>query len=415
MTARLSRFPVDLIAVTALALCSRGFYLQWPLADIGDSPEYLALAGHLYQSGVFSYDGVHPTSYRPPLYPAIIAAAQWLTGHPVATVLGLQVVLGALTVTLACLIAADLFGRPTARIAGVMLAIAPMTSRYAAALLTETVFTFFVVSSLAVWLRGRHFASGIQLGLATLTRSSALPYVLLTGVVGVLRPRRFSRRGFVMVFLGAMVTLAPWLARNHADFGRVTVADAGWGVNLLYGTVKLTGGANRWAQLSAAVHAGAADGDALPPSVDGEARARSVALVRIRQHPVLWLETRIRQWPWLLVDSGDYLPLDANRYSFRQALGMRHASTIVVKLGFVAVNVVVVMLAAFGVWASRHRLVELSPFWSFPLFLAAAHIPMYVEPRYGLPLVPFTVIFAAEGIKELSGRIPGSKSRSGGE
>lgn len=402
MTPRSIRIPGDVIAITALALGCRALWLQWPQSDIGDSQQYLTLAAQIVRSGTFSYDGQHPTSYRPPLYPAMIAAADWLTGHPVATVLVLQTILGGLSVTLAYLIAADLFGKRTAQIAGGMMAVAPMTSRYAAVLLTETMFTFFVVSSLAAWVRRRHFLSGIQLGLATLTRASALPFILFIGVVGALRLRQFSRRQFLLVFLSAMVTLAPWLARNYADFGRVTIADAGWGVNLLYGTVRFTSGSNRWAQLSAAVHspgAGAAGEASL--SVEAEARARSVALARIREHPISWVDARIRQWPWLFLDSGDYLPIEANRFSFRQALAMRHASTIAVKLGFIAGNATVLMLAAFGVWASRHRLVELSPLWSFPIFLAAAHIPMYVEPRYGLPIVPFTIIFAAEGINQL--------------
>ena len=59
----------------------------------------------------------------------------------------------------------------------------------------------------------------------------------------------------------------------------------------------------------------------------------------------------------------------------------------------------------FGLWMSRHRFVELAPLWSFPVFLAVAHLPMYVEPRYGLPLVPFTLIFAAAAVTHLSSRI----------
>jgi hypothetical protein len=102
------------------------------------------------------------------------------------------------------------------------------------------------------------------------------------------------------------------------------------------------------------------------------------------------------------VDSGDYLPIDANRFSFGQARAAGHVSTIVVKLGFIIGNAIVFALAVFGLWVSRHRFLELSPVWSFPVFLTAAHIPMYIEPRYGLPLIPFILIFAAAGVAPLS-------------
>ena len=104
-----------------------------------------------------------------------------------------------------------------------------------------------------------------------------------------------------------------------------------------------------------------------------------------------------------------------DRFSFRQALATAHVSTIVIKLGFIVGNAIVFALTMFGLWVSRHRLLELSPVWSFPVFLTAAHIPMYIEPRYGLPLVPFMLIFAAVGVTHLSlmlHREPGEQSES---
>ena len=389
------------MAISAIALCWRSFWLFRPDWETGDAPEYMNLARSIVQAGVFSYDGRHPSSYRPPFYPALIAAADLLTGHAVATVLIVQVIVSTLTVTLACVIAATFFDKRTSAIAGGMLAIAPMTSRYAAILLTETVFTFFIVASLALWSRHRRFMAGVLLGLATLTRVSALPFVLVIGLIGLLRINRYSHRQMLVACAGALVVLAPWVARNVAEVGRLTVADAGFGVNLLYGTVELHSGSNRWAQLSAVSELTGATGEERR-SVEGENRARRIALTRIRTHPFSWLRARVRQWPWLFLDSGDYLPIEANRFSFRQALGIGKMSTVVIKLGFLIGNTLVLALAVFGVWVSRRRFSELSPIWSFPAFLTLAHAPMAVEPRYGLPLVPFTLIFAASGVTYLS-------------
>jgi len=384
-------------AISAVALCWRSFWLLRPDWEIGDASEYLKLGQSIAYAGIYSYDGTHPSSYRPPLYPAFIAAADLFTGHPVATVLIAQVIFGTLTVALVCLIAAHAYDQPTAILAGAMLAIAPMTSRYAAVLLTETLFTFLIIASLALWSRQHRLIAGVLLGLATLTRASTLPFVLIIGLIGLARINRQSHRQVLGAFAGALLILAPWAARNGGSVGRWTIADAGFGVNLLYGTVELRSGSNRWTQLRAlSAEAGTTGGD--QPTIDGENRARHIALARIRAHPVSWLRARIRQWPWLFIDSGDYLPIDANRVTFRQALAVGNGSTVFIKLIFPIANVVVCSLAVVGLWLSRYRFVELSPLWVFPAFLAVAHLPMYVEPRYGLPLVPFTLILAAGAI-----------------
>jgi 4-amino-4-deoxy-L-arabinose transferase-like glycosyltransferase len=385
-------------AISAVALCWRSFWLLRPEWEIGDASEYLKLGQSIVHSGIYSYDGSHPSSYRPPLYPAFIAAADLFTGRPVETVLIAQVIIGALTVTLACLIAARAFDQPTAIIAGAMLAVAPMTSRYAAVLWTETLFTFFIIASIALWSRQHRLMAGVLLGFATLTRASTLPFVLIIGLIGLVRINRPSHRQLLVAFVGALLVLAPWVTRNVGKVGRWTIADAGFGVNLLYGTAELRSGSNRWTQLSTLSQlVGTTGGD--QPTIYEENRARHVALARIGSHPWFWLRARIRQWPWLFIDSGDYLPLDANRVAFRQALAVGNASTVLIKVGFLIGNIVVCTLALVGLWLSRHRFLELSPLWSFPAFLAVAHLPMYVEPRYGLPLVPFTLIFAAAALR----------------
>ena len=127
-----------------------------------------------------------------------------------------------------------------------------------------------------------------------------------------------------------------------------------------------------------------------------EARDIQLGIARIRQHPVHWLRARAGQIPWLFIDSGDYLPIDANRFAFGRAWREGHFLTLAVKLGFVIGNFALVTSALVGVWLSRDRLASLAPLWSFPRFLVVAHLPMYVEPRYGPPLVPFVTLFAAK-------------------
>jgi hypothetical protein len=116
------------------------------------------------------------------------------------------------------------------------------------------------------------------------------------------------------------------------------------------------------------------------------------------RHPMMWIRIRLRQWPWLFIDTGDYLPVGANRLSFREAVREHHFSTIALKGAFVGGNILLFVFAVYGASSLRGRIQTTMPVWTFPLYLAAAHGPVYVEPRYGLPLVPFLTMLAAAGV-----------------
>ena len=386
-----------LAVVTLAAACVRVLWCFAPSATFGDALEYQRIAAWLTTRHLFSIDGIAPSSYRPPLYPALIAALDVLTHHPIPALIAVQMVLSTLTVVLVVLVATQQFGDTAGVIAGVILAFAPMTARFSTLVLTETVFTFLVVAGVWGWMRGQPVRAGLAFGLAVLTRASALPYVLALGVYGLLGRRERARGEVLALSLVALLTVAPWAARNLIQVHRLTIADAGWGANLFYGGIDLRKGSNRWAQLAEAQDQLKSD----PAAGSGESGAARIAMSRIVADPLGWIRIRISQWPWLLVDTGDYLPVAANQVSFRDAIATRHLATIAVKLGFLAGNSLVLLLAAVGAWSCRGRLIETLPLWSFPAYLMAAHLPVFVEPRYGLPLVPFVAIFAGEGVRRL--------------
>ena len=59
--------------ITCVAMAVRIAWVTWGAWWIPDADEYLTLARWIVSSGTFSYDGLTPTSYRPPLYPALPA------------------------------------------------------------------------------------------------------------------------------------------------------------------------------------------------------------------------------------------------------------------------------------------------------------------------------------------------------
>jgi 4-amino-4-deoxy-L-arabinose transferase-like glycosyltransferase len=393
---RTPRLYGDSLLVTAVGLACRIVWLHWPLSTTGDSIEYLETGARLAATGTFSMDGRIPSSWLPPLYPAFIAACSLASRHPVAPLLAIQVVLGALTVTFTYTVAAQSFGGRAALVAGLGLALAPMTARYTTVVLSETIFTFILMAGVWAWTRGRSAACGLAFGLAVLTRTSLLPFVILLAVAGFVPLVRGNRQMYLRIAIVALLTVSPWVIRNAVVVGRVTVADASWGNNLLLGTIALRPGANRYAQTRAAV------GElADTPSVASEKATAQLAIARIRAEPVQWIRARLSQYPFLFVDTGDYLPLQANRITFGRAWSEGILSTLLLKLVFLTGNIAFLVLASYGMWMSRSRALELAPLWTVPIYFAAAHLPVFVEPRYGLPLVPFLATFAGAALVDV--------------
>ena len=370
----------DIVLVSLLGFLMRLLWWAAP-TDLGDSVEYLQLARSLVEHHFFSADGVTASTFRPPLYPGVMAALA-MAGWPSArAVLVVQELLGVATVVATYLIGRQYFERRVAVAAAVALACAPMTARFASAIMTETLFSFFLMLGVLCWARKWPWACGAMFGCAMLTRAVLLPFVALMGASA------FIARAPVRTFLrqaciAAVLVVAPWVARNAIQTGRVTVADAGWAVNLYFGSVIVHAGSNPWTQL-------------LDAASRPDAASPNAVISGILRRPTRWLRARVSQYPGLLLDAGGSLPTAANAVAFRTALARRAWPTLFFKAGFTLGNLAVAIAAGLGLWRARARLQELAPLWTFPLYMMVAHVPMYVEPRYGLPLEPFLLLCAA--------------------
>ncbi|MDE3156913.1 MAG: glycosyltransferase family 39 protein [Acidobacteriota bacterium] len=382
------------LTVFAIAL---GWRLCWILHGPwvhGDSAQYLSLAQSIALHGAFSFDGITLTAYRPPLYPALIALVWHGFRPPLMTIYALQAVLGACTAVFAYWIALPRFGRTPAVVAALLVALGPMSGRYVATVLTETLFTFLLVAGVLLWGRGRWIAAGAAFGLATLARAVLLPFVLLM-VVAAVWPRwrrwRLVRDGSRAAIV-ALIVISPWLVRNTLLVDRPTVAQAGWTDNLIFGTVRLHVGENPWIELTSSATTGGDDNLPRPTSAPGVVRY-------VVHHPIDWLVARLSQYPRLFIDTGEYMLTGPHEPS-ASASGARRLESILLTVAFVAGNLAFLGLAVWGSLRAR-PLADTLHIWSFPAFLVLAQLPMYAEARYTLPLVPLLAVFAGAAIVSL--------------
>ncbi|HEX8135986.1 MAG TPA: glycosyltransferase family 39 protein [Pyrinomonadaceae bacterium] len=399
----------DLLALTLITIAVRLVWLSRGIRVTSDGLVYLAAARNLVFHHIFSHGqgttDLVPTVSHPPLYPALIALLWHGRPAPLATVALLQVVLSAATVALLYLTARDRFGRAVALVAAAALALAPMTSHYTTLILTETLFTFLLMLGTFWWGRKRALLCGIAFGLAALTRTTMLPFLLLLLLVLLLPGWRERWRVHLSIALVGLALSSIWIVRDFVVAGRFVPVATGSGQNLLFGTIEtsLTGGlywtGSRWTTEQREIPVFQAD-EALPEASRDRARARR-AVERIAADPLGWLLVRAKQYPKFFLDTGPYV-LDPDNNPAAAPPRTSRLLSLLVKVVFVAGNLFVFALAALGLLLERGRFVSLAHITLFPLYLSAIHLPMWIEPRYSLPMMPMVAIFAAVALLRLA-------------
>lgn len=220
------------VAVFVVALIARIAAIEATGAEritFGDGPDYIATAASLCSKHVYPERGNLPF-FRAPGLPLFVAAVT--ACHPSRTraiKYGLAVC-DALTALLIFSIARLLYeSRRVAVIAGMLAALHPLFIAAVTDIRGEPLFTLFLVSAIFFVLRGNPALAGVALGLASLTRPTALLCIPLFALF------MWRKRAAVLI-AAALLTLAPWTVRNAVRFGELIVVNDAGGFNFWRGT-----------------------------------------------------------------------------------------------------------------------------------------------------------------------------------
>ena len=258
----------SLLILMTLAFLIRGGALFVNLDSFNADPDqYKALARNLRTEGVYG-SGTTPTAFRPPAYPAMLAAISFATkqDRPVITdadapsgvrfslklspnggIAFLHWVLGLLTVFLVFQIGRQLLFSPRlSALAGFLVTIDPILLQQSRLAMTETAATFFAVLIISSFIRIRHmkpsnrqrlafFAVGILTGTAILCRPAFLLFAILCFPILVIFEfqKKIAWVSPAIFLAGAAVVLLPWGVRNQRELGRFTVTTTHGGYTLL--------------------------------------------------------------------------------------------------------------------------------------------------------------------------------------
>ena len=223
--------------VFSCAALPRLFYLL--VAPPRFQNEYWDMAASVLHNGTLGFDGV-PTTRFEPLYPLLVAALRLLTGDRVLVAQALQVAIGSIAAVCLFHLTESLTGnRRAAFLAAGLFAIYPLSIRHSADGTDVTLMATLVIASCWMFVVAETPAqaaiAGAVLGLATLTRTMALPLVPLAAF---LLFREHRPRAALAFTAAALVVFAPYAIRNYSQNGATLPTRTG--VNLFVSNSEYT-------------------------------------------------------------------------------------------------------------------------------------------------------------------------------
>lgn len=382
-------------------------FVQWPVVtDLywNDQTALNLLHGHGFSASITS--PYVPGIFRTPGFPVFLSAVYALFGHSYKAALIAQCTLDAVTAVLTADIAARLFGRKVGVISGWCYTFYVYSAALASMLHQDVVLTFTIALFLWTLIRAQQSAK-LQWWVACAGAMAAAIYVkpivivcCVAGVTGALAmnvPFRI-RIKTTCVFL-AVVTLAvaPWIARNYAEFGTFLLASGSppdAGLETIVDELMTPDGAIAY-EVPENDRAISRE-QYLGHFADGSQLIMKTAAARERNLRILLAH----RWSWAKATFAHIPRLWVTRQS-RYQLGLKSYLMVL----FTALTFCEGCIGMLLAWPQKRRAAAL---YLMMLLLTIVYAPLHVEARYTLPVRPalmiFCAVFIVYGIERFSQR-----------
>ena len=197
-----------------------------------DSRGYHDSAVALQRLGSFSISTDHPEipqTYRTPGYPAFLALIYGLFGESWPAATFVQIFISLVTIGVTYALAARIWDERIGLYAAIIVALDPISFTYSMKIMTETLFTLFLILSALYGIRflqaGGRPAWGLFAGLCLAAATSVRPlssYLIYPAALGFLASGLFQKRlsanlavGILLLLLPSLVFVGAWKARNQ--------------------------------------------------------------------------------------------------------------------------------------------------------------------------------------------------------
>ncbi len=404
-----------MVLVIGVAFLLRLVYLLQARAQdpLFFTPQLDALYHHQWAMAIVNHqEFINDAYFRAPLYPFFLALIYRVFGINLFWARLIQAGLGALSCGVLFFLGQWLFDRRAGLIAGVLMAVYPLFIYFDGELLIAVLLLFLILvgflTLFLAWRKDRHwFLPGLIFGLAAIARPNVLLFVLSLVFWFRFEYRREFWRRAVPFFLCLLVPILPVTVRNYLKSGKLVLIAWQGGTNFYIGNNELSDGttaivpgtrASWWGGYNdVKIGAEKALGRELSGAeIDRFWFRKGLEFWRTRTVKALGLTLR-KVYLWF---SGYEVSNDRDVYFFKRytLLNLLLFKTPWLKFPFG----VVLPLALVGIYLTRSRWRMLLPVYLFLGTYALSFIPFFITARYRMPVVPFFLLFAVAGARELS-------------
>jgi 4-amino-4-deoxy-L-arabinose transferase-like glycosyltransferase len=363
-------------------------------ALFADMVEYHGRALHLYTTGALM-----PDMFRMPLSAMAYAACMWLSpGDPLFMIRLMHVAAQGVMIAIAFGLGWRVGGRGGALLAGGIVATYPALVLYSVYVMPETLYTLFLLGSVALVSATASpvgaAAAGAAGALANLVRSAGLILLpalpLLSAWTVWSRTRKAGRAAIAALACAAafVIVMTPWVVRNARHFGEARWTDTSGGVVFLMANNELATGRPEMVHWDVAMkHL-----EGIGPEGERSAAGYRIGMQILAERPA---------WAALLTlkKLRHMFALDGREHAWVYSVGYfgERSSRLVAAWGIalMAAFPVVMMAAVLGLRRAGLR---------DPIVLACAvvgftgigmHLLTYGDARYHLPFVPLLAVMGA--------------------
>lgn len=400
--------------VAAVALVVRvAHVLQMRTSDpLFFAPQLDALYHHQWAMAVAGgVEFIRDAYFRAPLYPLFLGLLYRLFGVGLLVPRLAQAALGAAGCGFLYLLGRRFFEVRTGIAAGLAMAVYPLLVYYDGELMLEGLLVVLVLAGFVLLLRSREkdrqwILPGLAFGLAAITRPNVLAFLAVLPVWFWLEYRQGLWRRLLLFVLGVLLPIVPVTVRNYV-VGRQFVPIA-WqgGINFYIGNNPESDGITAIAPGSRGSWTGSyydakrQAEQALGRELKGAEIDRfwlSRGMKFWRREPVRALGLLLRKaCLWL---SGYEVSNERDVYFARRYFLLGRLMT---SLGWLKLPFGLVLPAALaGIWLERRRWRRLLPVFLFLTAYSLSFIAFFVTARFRLPVVPFLLLLAVVGARQL--------------
>ncbi|MBM3251498.1 MAG: glycosyltransferase family 39 protein, partial [Candidatus Omnitrophica bacterium] len=387
------------VAIIIIAAILRLYFVFiYPQVQIaGDALVYDELGWNLAQGKGFVSKLGFPEIVCTPGYPFFLSIVYKAFGHSYASVKFFQILLSLISMIIIYLLAKSIFSQKIAIIALSISAFYPPFLSYNALILTESLFTFFLVFYIYL--------------LSIVMQKNSWKITFLTGAVGGCAI--FIKEEFILLILGILLlaflyfkekfkhvliivlislgVLAPWLVRNYNIFNKSILISALSGKTFWISTYK-----EEWLEWKN-------DNEYLNSLTRGLSVVQQnevllkEGLRNIKEAPFLYAKFCLKRFLrlWVGSHSNTFYGLTG---SFQHYFDLKDYIRLGIKSFLLILNTSLVILGFIGFWVSVRLRPQKLPILiiGLPVFITTVvHFFLFSTTRYQVPVMPFMIIFAA--------------------